>query len=42
MEHEVLYRPLQLWSGAPGRILIQTRSPDAFLAWLIPQIPRKE
>ena len=26
----------------PGRILIQTRSPDAFLAWLIPQIPRKE
>ncbi len=26
----------------PGRILIQTRSADAFLAWLIPQIPRKE
>ena len=26
----------------PGRILIQTRSPDAFLAWLIPQIPKKE
>lgn len=26
----------------PGRILIQTRSADAFLAWLIPQIPSKE
>lgn len=26
----------------PGRIFIQTRSTDAFLAWLIPQIPRKE
>ncbi len=26
----------------PGKILIQTRSTDAFLAWLIPQIPRKE
>jgi len=26
----------------PGRILIQTRSTDAFLAWLLPQIPRKE
>jgi uncharacterized protein (AIM24 family) len=26
----------------PGRIFIQTRSADAFLAWLIPQIPRKE
>ena len=23
----------------PGRVWIQTRSPDAFLAWLIPQIP---
>lgn len=26
----------------PGRILIQTRSAGAFLAWLLPQIPRKE
>jgi uncharacterized protein (AIM24 family) len=26
----------------PGSILIQTRSADAFLAWLLPQIPRKE
>lgn len=26
----------------PGKILIQTRSTEAFLAWLIPQIPRKE
>jgi uncharacterized protein (TIGR00266 family) len=25
----------------PGRLLLQTRSPQAFLAWLIPQIPRK-
>lgn len=26
----------------PGKIYIQTRSADAFLAWLIPQIPRKK
>ena len=26
----------------PGKIFIQTRSTDAFLAWLIPQIPKKE
>ena len=27
----------------PGKILIQSRSTDAFLSWLIPQIPtRKE
>jgi uncharacterized protein (TIGR00266 family) len=26
----------------PGKIYIQTRSADAFLAWLIPQIPKKE
>ena len=26
----------------PGKIFIQTRSADAFLAWLIPQIPKKE
>ncbi len=25
----------------PGRLLMQTRSPKAFLAWLIPQIPTK-
>ena len=24
----------------PGKILIQSRSPDAFLAWLIPQLPK--
>lgn len=24
----------------PGRVLMQTRSTDAFLAWLIPQLPR--
>jgi uncharacterized protein (TIGR00266 family) len=24
----------------PGRVLMQTRSADAFLAWLIPQLPR--
>jgi uncharacterized protein (TIGR00266 family) len=23
----------------PGRVWVQTRSPDAFLAWLIPQLP---
>jgi len=28
--------------AGPGKILIQTRSADAFLAWLLPQIPRKE
>ncbi len=26
----------------PGRIMIQTRSEDAFLSWLIPKIPGKE
>ncbi len=26
----------------PGKIFIQTRSADAFLAWPIPQIPKKE
>ncbi len=26
----------------PGRVLLQTRSPDAFLAWLIPQLPKPE
>ncbi len=26
----------------PGNIVIQTRSEDAFLSWLIPQIPRKK
>ena len=26
----------------PGKIMIQTRSADAFLSWLIPQIPKKE
>jgi len=26
----------------PGKIFLQTRSADAFLAWLIPQIPKKE
>ena len=26
----------------PGNIFLQTRSADAFLAWLIPQVPRKE
>jgi uncharacterized protein (AIM24 family) len=25
----------------PGRIMLQTRSEDAFLAWLIPQLPHK-
>ena len=25
----------------PGRIMIQSRSADAFLAWLIPQIPKR-
>jgi uncharacterized protein (TIGR00266 family) len=25
----------------PGKIMIQTRSADAFLSWLLPQIPRK-
>jgi len=25
----------------PGKIYIQTRSPDAFLSWLIPQLPSK-
>jgi len=25
----------------PGKIMIQSRSPDAFLAWLIPHIPKK-
>jgi len=25
----------------PGKIMIQSRSVDAFLAWLIPQIPKK-
>ena len=24
----------------PGRVLMQTRSTDAFLAWLIPQLPK--
>lgn len=26
----------------PGKIFLQTRSADAFLAWLIPQVPKKE
>jgi len=26
----------------PGKLLMQTRSPDSFLAWLIPQIPKKD
>jgi len=26
----------------PGRMLMQTRSADAFLAWLIPQLPKPE
>jgi uncharacterized protein (AIM24 family) len=26
----------------PGRVLMQTRSTDAFLAWLIPQLPKPE
>jgi uncharacterized protein (TIGR00266 family) len=26
----------------PGKIYIQTRSADAFLSWLIPQIPKRE
>ncbi|MGH2524157.1 MAG: TIGR00266 family protein, partial [Anaerolineales bacterium] len=26
----------------PGRVLMQTRSTDAFLAWLIPKLPSKE
>ena len=23
----------------PGRIYLQTRSPEAFLSWLVPQLP---
>jgi len=26
----------------PGKILIQSRSTDAFLSWLIPQLPTKD
>ncbi len=26
----------------PGRVLLQTRSEDAFLAWLVPKIPKRE
>ena len=26
----------------PGKIMIQSRSEDAFLSWLIPKIPRRE
>jgi uncharacterized protein (TIGR00266 family) len=26
----------------PGKILLQSRSADAFLSWLIPQLPKKE
>lgn len=26
----------------PGRVLMQTRSSDAFLAWLIPKLPREK
>ena len=26
----------------PGKIMIQTRSADSFLSWLIPQIPKRE
>ncbi|MHC4111971.1 MAG: AIM24 family protein, partial [Planctomycetota bacterium] len=26
----------------PGKIMIQSRSADAFLSWLIPKIPKKE
>jgi uncharacterized protein (AIM24 family) len=26
----------------PGRLTLQTRSEDAFLAWLIPQLPRRD
>jgi len=26
----------------PGKVMIQTRSADAFLSWLIPKIPKKE
>lgn len=25
----------------PGRILLQTRSMDAFLSWLIPKLPKR-
>jgi uncharacterized protein (AIM24 family) len=25
----------------PGRVLMQTRSSDAFLAWLIPKLPKQ-
>lgn len=28
--------------SGPGRVLLQTRSEDAFLAWLIPKIPKRE
>jgi len=26
----------------PGKVLIQTRSEDAFLAWLIPKLPKQQ
>jgi len=26
----------------PGKIMIQSRSADAFLSWLIPKIPKKD
>jgi uncharacterized protein (TIGR00266 family) len=26
----------------PGRVLVQTRSADAFLAWLIPRLPKPD
>ena len=25
----------------PGRVLIQSRSADSFLSWLIPQLPKR-
>jgi uncharacterized protein (AIM24 family) len=25
----------------PGRVLMQTRSTDAFLSWLIPKLPKQ-
>ena len=45
-----LVRPLQLFSGeglvvdlnGPGRVLLQTRSSDAFLSWLIPKLPKSD
>jgi hypothetical protein len=38
----VAYHSDRLEHLRPGRIWMQTRSPDEFIGWLVPKLPKQE